>query len=176
MRKAAFAVCKKNNMEDLKDINDESKKKAVLISGFGWFENRLKPVAEVLEERGYDVNFYLSDYEHMRKSYIIDKRSECNYIHVPAYQKNMSLRRLLSHKVFGRKIKIILEREKPDLIYSLLPPNSVATPCLQYKKKNTECKYYVDLIDLWPGTLEFMSNGNGTVNRLASRKLGGAPL
>lgn len=128
-------------------------KKAVLVSGFNWYESRLKPVSEVLEEEGYTVSFYLSDFSHESKSYFTDKIQECNYIHVPSYDKNMSIARLFSHMVFGHKFKRIIRREKPDLIYCMIPPNSVAPPCLKYKESHPKSKYYLDIIDLWPESI-----------------------
>lgn len=128
-------------------------KKAVLISGFGWYESRLKPIRELLESDGYETVSYLSDFDHRSKSYITDKNPECKYIHVLAYEKNLSISRLLSHFVFGEKLKKVLSYEKPDLIYCMLPPNSAAKHCLKYKKMIPKCKYYVDLIDLWPESM-----------------------
>lgn len=128
-------------------------KRAVLVSGFNWYESRLKPVSEVLEEEGYTVSFYLSDFSHEAKSYFTDKIQECNYIHVPSYNKNMSIARIFSHMVLGHKFKRIIRRERPDLIYCMVPPNSVAPPCLEYKESHPECKYYLDIIDLWPESM-----------------------
>lgn len=128
-------------------------KKAMLISGFGWYDSRLKPIQELLESDGYKTVTYLSDFNHSSKSYITDKSPECKYIHVPAYKKNLSVSRLLSHFIFGEKLKKILAQENPDLIYCMLPPNSAAKYCLRYKKKIPQCKYYVDLIDLWPESM-----------------------
>lgn len=145
-------------------------KKAVLISGFGWYNSRLQPVRELLESDGYETVSYLSDFDHRSKSYIVDKNSECEYIHVPAYKKNLSIKRLISHYVFGEQLKRVLEKEKPDLIYCMLPPNSAAKHCLRYKKKIPQCKYFVDLIDLWPesmpigGGIKIISYSNSGVN------------
>lgn len=127
--------------------------KAVLISGFGWYGSRLKPIRELLESDGYETIVYLSDFSHGSKSYVKDKSPECEYVHVPAYKKNLSISRLFSHFVFGEKLKKILAKVKPDLIYCMLPPNSVAKHCFKYKKKKPQCKYYVDLIDLWPESM-----------------------
>lgn len=128
-------------------------KKAILISGFGWYEERLKPVSEVLEEKGYKSVCYLSDFNHQRKKYFIDTQNGCKYIHVPVYKKNLSVARLFSHMIFGYKLKKILKKEKPDLIYCMVPPNSAAMSCLKYKKKHPVCKYYLDIIDMWPESM-----------------------
>ncbi len=129
-----------------------------MISGFNWYESRLKPVAEVLEEKGYTTVFYLSDFDHRSKAYFRNKIKECDYIHVPPYKSNLSVARLFSHMVFGHELGKVLKNESPDLIYCMVPPNSAAPPCLRYKQHHSDCKYYVDLIDLWP---ESMPIGEG---------------
>lgn len=129
------------------------KKKAILISGFGWYEERLKPVEKVLKKKDYNVTVLLSDYNHHKKKYITEKNPNCIYIHVPSYKKNLSVKRIYSHIVLDKKIKAILEKENPDLIYCMVPPNSIAKTCLKYKKQHPKCKYYIDIIDLWPESI-----------------------
>ena len=129
-------------------------KKAMLISCFCWYDARLKPIKELLEEE-YDVSSYTSDYIHTLKTYIDekDKNSECTYIHVPSYKKNLSLKRFWSYICFGRKVGKEIHRKRPDLIYLLLPPNNIAHYCTKFKAKYPNTQYYVDIIDLWPESM-----------------------
>ena len=42
-------------------------KKAILISCFDWYENRLKPIRDLLMERGYEVLILTTDFDHVKK-------------------------------------------------------------------------------------------------------------
>ncbi len=129
-------------------------KQALLISCFnGWFIKRLEPIKNYLESKGYSVKILLSDYDHSNKTYLLNFHSECKYVHVPSYKSNVSLKRIISHICFGKLVNIHLKSIKPDLIYLILPPNNTAVYCNRYKKSNPECKYIVDIIDLWPESL-----------------------
>lgn len=129
-------------------------KKAMIISYFSWYENRLKPIKEHLQE-SYEVHCFTADFIHTTKKYVENKNPELEYIHVPAYSSNLSLKRLFSYICFGKEIDKKLRELKPDLIYLVLPPNNTAYRCLKYKKKHPACAYYIDLIDLWPESMPF---------------------
>ena len=127
-------------------------KKAILISCFDWYEARLKPIKEILENE-YNVSILTSDFEHISKNRIKNRIDACEYIHVPSYKKNVSIKRIFSHIVFGKKVGKRINKICPDLIYLLLPPNNIARYCLDYKKKHPEVKYIVDIIDMWPESM-----------------------
>lgn len=128
------------------------KKKAILISCFDWYEKRLEPIRETLLAQNFDVMIVLCDFDHISKEYFAKKKSHCVYISVPKYNKNLSVNRLYSHVVFARKVYGILMDIKPDFVYALLPPNSIAECCVRYKKK-TKVKLVFDIIDLWPESI-----------------------
>lgn len=128
-------------------------KKAVLVSCFNWYKTRVEPVRALLLECGYETSVILSDFNHITKKRITKKNSDCCYIHVPSYEKNISLNRIRSHLFFGKKTAFFLKQEKPDLIYLLLPPNNIAKYCTQYKKNNPNTKLIIDIIDLWPESM-----------------------
>lgn len=136
-----------------KEINKEEKKKAVIISCFDWFEKRLKQIKEVLEETGYTVIVFTSDYDHIKKEKINKKRQDCIYIPVKEYKKNVSIDRLHSHYLFAKEVAQKLYSICPDLIYALVPPNSVADVCGKYKQKQPNVKLIFDVIDMWPESL-----------------------
>lgn len=127
-------------------------KKAVFISCFGWYEERLEPIRNWLCDR-YDVTVLLSDFDHRNKKTVGKQYADCTYIHVPPYKRNVSAGRIISHLVFGKKVSRYLEELQPDAIYLILPPNNTAEYCRQYIKKNPETKYIVDVVDLWPESL-----------------------
>lgn len=128
-------------------------KRAVLISCFNWYVARLKPIRELLIERGYEVLVLIADYDHIKKRIVTPQFAECTYIHVPDYTSNISLTRIRSHLSFGKQCKKIIEKLKPDLVYCQVPPNKVVNYCADYKKKNPDTKFVIDIIDLWPESM-----------------------
>lgn len=125
-----------------------NKKKALLISCFGWTDNRLVPISKIISSK-YKCSTIVCDFDHIKKQYV-EKDSRFHYVHVPPYKKNVSVSRILSHSIFSLKIKRIIDIVKPDLIYCLVPPNSVGYFCGKYKKRHPNVKLVVDAIDLWP--------------------------
>lgn len=128
------------------------KKRALLISCFNWYQSRLAPVRQLLLSE-YDVTVLIADFDHISKQKITKRYSECTYIKVPKYKKNISLSRIRSHLVFGKAVHYYLRKLQPKLIFLQIPPNNSARYCLEYKQKNPNVKYYIDLIDLWPESM-----------------------
>ena len=131
-------------------------KKAMVISCFGWYERRIKPVCNVLKKE-YEIQIFIGDFIHSTKERVKEKNENCKYIHVKSYKKNISIYRLFSHLNFSYHIKNVIEKERPDLLYVLMPPNSVGDVCRKYRIKHKESKLILDLIDMWP---ESMPLGN----------------
>ena len=125
-------------------------KKAAIVSCFGWYDKRLYFLYDKLEDSNYIVKYYTSDYTHGGKGRREELDDRFTYIHVPTYKKNISFRRFYSHYIFAKKTSIELNKEKPDLVYVLTPPNMVAKIAAQYKKKNPNTKLVIDIIDMWP--------------------------
>ena len=128
-------------------------KTAVLISCFDWYKSRLQPIKLELEKNQYKVIVLLSDFIHEKKTKITEKFSECTYISVKPYKKNVSVKRLLSHYFFAKDVLRQLNIIRPDLVYALLPPNSVSHVCRKYKLKNPNIKLILDVIDMWPESM-----------------------
>ena len=135
--------------------------KAALISCFDWYDMRLKHVEKILKDGGYNVVYYTSNFDHRSKKKVCAESNNIHYIDVPAYKKNISIQRLVSHGVFARLIYKEMMKEKPNIIYCLIPPNSLASLMARYKKLN-KCALLLDIIDLWPESLP-------TKNMLLSR-------
>ena len=128
-------------------------KTAVMISCFNWYQTRLILIRDILLERGYEVTVLIADFDHIRKTTHEKLFPECTYIHVPTYQRNLSIQRILSHLSFGREVEKSIKTKKPDLIYCILPPNIVGRYCKEYKKAHPETKLILDIIDLWPESM-----------------------
>ncbi len=129
------------------------KKKVVIVSCFDWYDKRIKMIREVFICKGYDVDILTSDYDHINKNKITNKNSNCLYIPTLSYKKNISITRVLSHIKFAKDTYIRLSEIQPDIIYALLPPNSVGKMCSKYKIRNKKVKLMVDIIDMWPESM-----------------------
>lgn len=69
------------------------------------------------------------------------------------YYKNISINRMKSHYIFAKNALKLVESIKQDIIYVLLPANSLAKFTGEYKRKNGNVKLYFDIMDLWPETM-----------------------
>lgn len=128
-------------------------KKAVLISCFNWYKTRLEPIRDILLGEGFRVTVLIADFDHIKKATIDPRYDECTYIAVPAYKRNLSLRRIRSHMSFGKSVSQWLKENKPELVYVQVPPNNVAKTCMEYKKRHPNTKLVMDVIDLWPESM-----------------------
>lgn len=98
-----------------------------------------------------------TDFNHGKKIYYdTEEMSHPDQInlHVPAYKKNLSLKRIWSHIIFARKVKKYLYslNDKPTAVYCAMPTSYAAYMCAKYCKKNG-IKFVIDVIDLWPDSL-----------------------
>lgn len=119
---------------------------------------RMGMIAEELSKRGHNVTWFASTFNHFTKQQSFDKdtivKVKDNYYlnlsYAPAYKKNISLERILNHKVTANKFrKKAKELEKPDLIYVSYPTIEYAEEAVKYGKKN-DVPVIVDIRDLWP--------------------------
>lgn len=127
-------------------------KKCLLINCFASSnENRVEPIRKWFLDKGFETKYYSSNFHHAKKLFV----SLPDYV-IPVntvpYKKNISIKRLISHINFSRKIYKILLKEKPDVLYVKFPPNSLIKYAAKYKKKN-QCHLIFDIFDLWPESL-----------------------
>lgn len=124
--------------------------KVVIVNCFDTYEDRIDLIYKYFSMRGHDVLVIESDFSHSNKEKRIDNKSGFTFIKSKAYEKNMSIKRMISHYVFARRSFKLVERIKPDLLYVILPPNSLAKFADRYKRKYSNVKLCFDIIDLWP--------------------------
>lgn len=118
-----------------------------------WYFDRLEPIISMIKKKDYNVICAVSDFNHRGKHKSNCTQKECIYIHVPPYRKNISVERIVSHVIFGYRIKLLIKKTNPDLIYLVLPPNNTARCCRHYKQRYPETRLVVDIIDLWPESI-----------------------
>jgi len=129
-------------------------RKVLIVSCFiDKIENARPYLAYKFFRNNYDVKVIYSEFSHTFKKYI--KYEDENFISVKTlgYKRNISFSRILSHIIFALKIKGIIKKEKPDLIYVTIPPNAVAYSVIKIAGKNKEKKVIIDIVDIWPETL-----------------------
>lgn len=128
-------------------------KKVVIVNCFDTYEDRVDLIHEFFREKGYEVTVIQSDFRHFKKNYRDDSKKDFIFVKSNPYYKNLSFARLYSHYKFAGDAFKIVEKIKPDLLYTLVPPNSLAKFSALYKKRYKEIKLILDLIDLWPETM-----------------------
>ena len=124
--------------------------KVVLVSCFDYYEQRMKGLIEYFKSRGHDVEYLITDYNHFSKSvYKVDYKCS-KQIHVIPYSKNISPQRLISHYMFSKRVVSEIRKIKPDVIYCVIPPNSLVKHLGLYKRRNKNVKLAFDIYDSWP--------------------------
>lgn len=127
-------------------------KKAVIICCSDTFEYRVDMVYKSLKNAGWQVEVITSDYMHIEKRKRKVSAQDYTSVNTIPYKKNISIRRLYSHYDFAKKSYDILKKKDVDLLYLVIPANSIATIAKKIKKKSN-VKVILDIIDLWPESL-----------------------
>lgn len=124
-----------------------------IINCFDLAEHRVDLLLELFTKRGHNVNVYTSNFKHIEKVERNDYKEHYTFINVKKYYKNISFQRIFSHLDFAKKVTSeYLCKENVDLIWVMIPPNSLVKQTIKYKRK-VKCKVIVDVIDMWPETM-----------------------
>lgn len=134
--------------------------KALIITCFESNEERVLYVNNVLKLINFETVIISTDFSHMRK----EKRNNIpdNYIAINTkpYAKNLSLDRINSHRQFAKDTFDLVRENNPDLIWLMIPANSLLKEAKQYKEENSDVRIIVDVIDMWPESLPIRFNKN----------------
>lgn len=129
-------------------------RKALVISCFFSKGGASRPYqAYEYLKKEYDVEVVYSLFSHHSKEYI-EKYEDINFIPIKPikYNKNISIKRIISHIDFGIKVKKILKKKDIDLIYVAVPVNIVGYLVVKAAKRKG-IKTIVDIVDIWPEAL-----------------------
>ena len=126
--------------------------KIAIINCFDTYEHRVDLLVRYFINNGDSVSVFSSDFKHIEKVTREDAKEHFIFVKTKPYAKNLSLARLSSHYKLSRKIFKRID-ESFDLIWILLPPNSLVNQAARYKQKNYQTKIVFDIIDLWPETM-----------------------
>lgn len=129
--------------------------KIVIINCFDTIEHRAELLKKTMVTAGHTVSILTSDFRHVHKCRRTQVPEGYRLIHVRPYKKNLSFARLASHADFAKAVIPYLEQENPELLWVMLPPNSLGKTIASYKRKYPECKVVFDVIDMWPESLPF---------------------
>ncbi|SHM12964.1 glycosyltransferase [Ruminococcus flavefaciens] len=126
-----------------------------IVNCFDTYEHRVDLLRDAFTSQGHKAIVLASDYKHIDKKRRTEKKNGYIFFHVEAYNKNLSVQRMKSHSHFSRDVTNYIERniEKIDLIWALIPPNSLVRDLSRIKRNNPKVKLIFDLIDLWPETM-----------------------
>ncbi len=146
---------------------DTVKKRIIIVANFCDYgnertNNRFNYIAALLAENGYDVELVTSTFCHREKrqrSVTTDSNAyKSTIIYEPTYKKNVSLKRFLSHYVWGRGVaKYLKTVENPDLIYCAVPSIDAPYEVVKYCKRNN-VPFVIDVQDLWPEAFQMALN------------------
>lgn len=132
----------------IKEINN-----VCIINCFDTYEHRVDLLYSYFKQGGANVQVLTSNYKHIEKCSRNDVKKDFEFIDVIPYKRNLSFGRLRSHASFSKKVFEKIDNEKYELLWILVPPNSLVRHAANYKKKHRETKIIFDLIDLWPETM-----------------------
>lgn len=111
--------------------------------------NRGNFIYEYFKKGNSDCFMIYSEFQHGSKKNVIAHDEQWIPIKTLAYTKNVSIRRLFSHIIFGIKAAKTLKELKPAVVYMAVPPNSVTLFAIKVARK-MKCKIIIDIVDLWP--------------------------
>ena len=124
---------------------------------------RFRFIADFLVKNGYQVDLITSSFQHWEKApRNIDAIKRDSYpftlrfIDEPGYKKNIDLRRIRSHHIAAKNLKMMLKQDGAyDLIYCEIPPNDVARAAAEYAKEH-DISFVADVNDLWPEAMRMV--------------------
>ena len=128
--------------------------KAVIITSSSTYESRVNAIEAFLSFKGYDVLVLEPEYDHHTKQKRYSRQPTHVYLPMRAYKKNLSLQRIYSLYDFAKKAYQRVKKEKPGLLYVLIPANSLVKFCSEYKRKYGGM-LICDILDMWPESLPF---------------------
>ncbi len=126
--------------------------RAVIVTNSSNYEPRAEKVGHFLQKHGFQVRWVYSDFDHREKRKKAREAEDHSFIDTVPYKKNMSVPRMVSQYDFSRKVYRLLKDQPVDLLYVLIPANSL-TPVAARLKRRSGASLVLDLIDLWPESL-----------------------
>lgn len=123
--------------------------KILIITNTDQYEDRVEDLKRRFE-KSHEVAVLSTDFLHTPKKTRTDTKEGYRFIPTKPYRSNLSFGRLWSHYCFAKEAFRLAEEIKPDMLYVMIPANSLAHFAANYVKRHPETKLVFDLVDLWP--------------------------
>ncbi len=121
--------------------------------------HRTGMLSKMIIDKGHKVTWWTTTFDHQKKSYI--KNDFTNHIFIDgldlemlhsnkAYNKNISIERLINHKQVSEHFKSKSRTKiKPNIIFCSYPTIELSYQAVKYGKEN-KIPVFIDIRDLWP--------------------------
>src|ERR1700739_2036155 len=119
---------------------------------------RVGLLAEELVRRGHEVTWWASTFRHSSKTHrarkdtvkVVAPGYRIVLLHSPGYSSNISIRRLIDHRILGRRFREIARGERvPEMIVCALPTIELAYETARYAGEHG-IPWVIDARDMWP--------------------------
>lgn len=131
--------------------------RVAIITHSSTFETRAEAVGRFFADRGDDVTYVFSDFDHHAKATVHRSEPHHIYVHMRPFTRNLSVRRIASISAFSRDAGTVLDdrmrSDAPfDLLWFMIPANTLA-PVADRLHSAYGVPVVFDIIDLWPESL-----------------------
>lgn len=142
---------------------------------------RTSLVAEALVERGWNVTWWLSAFEHQRKRWMVEGATErlgekpltYRVLRGVGYKKNVSIRRYIDHRMVASKFRAAAAAmPRPQIIVASLPCHRLAREGVRWAYAEG-IPAVLDIRDPWPDTFMDFAGSNPLIRRMVAATLGG---
>lgn len=115
-------------------------------------------LADELVKRGHHVFWWTSAFDHLKKTWVFDQDTEVSVndnfkikaLKGMGYKKNLSLSRLMDHRVIAKKFKKHAKNhQRPDIIVVSMPTYDLAHEAVKYAN-HFNIPILIDIRDRWP--------------------------
>ena len=120
---------------------------------------RMGLVADVLRERGHEVVWWTSSFNHARKeryfapgdsTSTLKNGAVVRCVESGTYTRNISLARIRHHRMMARRMRAYWNDEPgPDIVIAALPTIELVQETQEFASK-VQIPYMIDVRDLWP--------------------------
>lgn len=123
-------------------------------------EERVRFVSETCINKNYNVEVITTDFSHIKKTKRNNIPENYKVIETKPYSKNLSIKRMASHKQFAVDVFKYLDDKNVDIIWVMIPGNYLVKEAKRYKDRHSNIKIIFDVIDMWPESLPISLNKN----------------
>lgn len=115
-------------------------------------------LARTLAERGHQVRWWTSDFDHYKKVFRhpadrtveVSPGYELELLQGCGYARNISPHRLKDHRLLGKKFaRLAPQKPRPDVIWAAVPIVEMGLPAVQLARE-WGCPVVLDSMDRWP--------------------------